>query len=209
MKRIWTPRIAALVLAVASAACGDSTGPAVTTPGGGLDFVASGAAPTEYHASGAPGVRTDGLPLAGSFAAAFPDSLGGVVIAGYDGSGGSGGSGDVFILQLTSPAPGEHSPCTLNGESGCHGRLYRGVDPANLSVSGGTFRVVSGRVVVTESTADRLRGSMDLTLQSTNDSETLTVTGGTFDLPVAADRLASNGVACLARNLESGSNAPC
>jgi hypothetical protein len=206
MKRTWTPRIAALVLAVASAACGESTGPVVTTPGGELDFVANGATPTEYHASGAPSVRADGLPLAGSFAAAFPDSLGGVVIAGYEGSG---GSGDIFILQLTSPEPGEHSPCTLNGESGCHGRLYRGVDPANLSVAGGSFHLVSGRVVVTESTSDRLRGSMDLSLQSMNGPETLTVTGGTFDLPVASDRLASNGVACLARNLESGTNAPC
>jgi hypothetical protein len=204
MKRTWIPRIAALALAVASAACAESTGPTTTTPGGALDFVANGATPTEYHASGAPAVRADGLPLAGSFAAAFPDSLGGVVIAGYDGSG-----GDVFILQLTSPSPGEHSPCTLNGESGCHGRLYRGVNPANLSVAGGTFRVASGSVVITESTADRLRGTMDLSLQSMNGPETLTVTGGTFDLPVAGDRLASNGVACLARNLESGTNAPC
>jgi hypothetical protein len=208
MKRTWIPRIAALALAVASAACGESTGPSVTTPSGELDFVANGATPTDYHASGAPAVRGDGLPLAGSFAAAFPDSLGGVVIAGYDGSGGGGG-GDVFILQLTSPAPGEHSPCTLNGESGCHGRLYRGVDPTNLGVAGGAFQVVPGRVGGTESTADRRRGSMDRSLQSTNGSETLTVTGGTFDLPLASDRLASNGVACLARNLESGANAPC
>jgi hypothetical protein len=199
-------RLATIAGCLAGAAACSDEGVTAPAPGDGLSFQLRGAVSAEYHASGSPGVRADGLPLAGSFAAAFPDSLGGLVIAGYQSDG---ATGDVFILQLPSTGPGEYGPCTRNGESGCHGRLFLGVDPATLDVAGGAYQVVSGTVSLTGSGGQRVRGTLELSLQNADGTETLTVSAGTLDVPLSADRLESNGVACLARNLEAGTNAPC
>jgi hypothetical protein len=199
--------VLALIAGCLASASACSDDPAAPLPGGdGLSFRMSGDVSAEYHASGSPGVRADGLPLAGSFAAAFPDSLGGLVIAGYQKNG---ATGDVFILQLHSTSPGQYGPCTLNGESGCHGRLFLGVNPGTLQLSGGAYRIVGGTVTLTAAAGQRVEGSMDLSLQNADGTRTMTVSAGTIDVPLSSTGTASNGVACLARNLEAGTNAPC
>lgn len=198
----------ALILLCGAAACADAAGTLLPNPDAeGISFRYSGAASGSHESSGTLAAGTDGLPAGGSWALARPDSLGGLVIAGFEATGPA--TGDLFILQLPDPEAGVHT-CTLHGaDGGCHGRLFLGVDLRDAAVTGGVYPVTSGTATIDELTDDWLRGAFDLTLAAPEGGEPLQVTDGAMDVEYATDVTLANGVACLARNLVEGRNERC
>ena len=174
----------------------------------GIAFHYSGTESGTHESGGDVQVGSDGLPAAGSWAIARPDSLGGLVIAGFEATG--PGTGDLFILQIPDQAERAYA-CTLHGiDDGCHGRLFLGVSLADPAATDGVYVVVSGSVSLTELSDDRLRGSFSLGLaESGEGTATLEIDQGEMDLPYAEDVTLANGIACLARNLVEGRNERC
>jgi hypothetical protein len=199
---------AALALTVL-AGCGDDDGPA--GPGSnssGLGFTYDGARSGSYQSDGgAPTIGSDGLPEFGSWSVARPDSLGGLVIVGFQPTGSD--KGDVFILQLTETRTGVFEPCGIFAGGGCHGRFFVGVDLTQLASVEEAYEITDGRVEITEITADRLKGTFEATFESQDGTRTIDVTAGVIDVPLSSDPFVGGGIACLARNLEDGTNEPC
>ncbi len=117
----------------------------------GLEFTYDGARSGIYRSeAGSPATSPEGLPEFGSWSVARPDSLGGLVIAGFAPTGAN--EGDVFILQLDDIRVGSFEPCNVFGGGGCHGRFFVGVildDLASLTFEE-YFEIVDGRVDITE-----------------------------------------------------------
>ena len=197
-----------LLVAALAAGCEGDGGP--TEPGGGtpagLSFTLQGAQTRPHQSSGNATVDSRGIPTFGSWAVARPDSLGGLVIAGFQPN--DGATGDLFILQLSPRRTGDFT-CNEHGTEGCHGRTFLGVSPQALTVAGGTWVVTAGSVSISEASDTRVKGTMSLTLKNVRGPETLTITGGTIDVAYSASTTLANGIACLARNLASGQNGQC
>lgn len=191
--------------------CGDdkgATGPAENTPG--LGFTYGGARSGTYQSGGGvPTIGSDGLPEFGSWSMARPDSLGGLVIVGFQPTGTD--RGDVFILQLTETRTGVFEPCGIFAGGGCHGRFFVGVDLTQLASVDEAYEITDGRVDITEITADRLKGMFQATFESQDTAgvRTIDVTDGVIDVALSSDPFVGGGIACLARNLEAGTNEPC
>jgi hypothetical protein len=203
-------RVAFGLVIVAALAAGCESGGGPTGPEGtptGLSFTLQGGAGARQHqSSGSATTDSRGIPTFGTWAVARADSLGGLVIAGFQPVDGS--SGDLFILQLSPRRTGDFA-CNEHGTEGCHGRTFLGVNPQALTVSGGTYVVTGGSVSITEASDSRVKGTMSLTLKNVRGPETLTITGGTIDVAYSASTTLSNGIACLARNLATGQNGQC
>lgn len=169
-------RMLLVVGAVVATAC-DGTGPEDRIEGVELAFGDGGA----YVAAGAP--QFVGGEVAGeTFAIAFADSVGGLVITSFQVTDGT--RGDLLVLQLGSVAEGTFEPCGAGQE--CHGRILQGLDPENLDIAPAFFELAGGSVTISELEEERVAGSMaDLEFLPTEDgSEPLTVSSGAFDLPL-------------------------
>lgn len=206
----------ALLLALLSlTACEDETTAPPDDPLPGLEFSFAGADSGTYQSDGrVPNIATSGLPAFGSWSVARPDSLGGLVIAGFDGEvPGFGpldnGLGDVFILQLDEIREGVFEPCGIFASGGCHGRLFVGVVLADLATVENAYEISEGRVEIIQAGSSRIRGSFDATFTSGDGTRTITVTDGQIDVPFSSDPFVADGISCLARNLQAGTNEPC
>lgn len=199
-----------LVLAVAAlAACNDDD-PVEPEPGDepGLGFEYDGARSGAYQSEDAePTIGSNGLPEFGSWAVARPDSVGGLVIAAFEPTGDE--AGDVFILQLLEIRTGVFEPCGIFASGGCHGRFFIGVVLDDLATVEEAFEITDGRVEITEASAERVRGTFEATFESQDGSRTINVTDGVIDVPFSEDPFLGGGIACLARNLEAGTNESC
>jgi hypothetical protein len=174
----------------------------------GLSFSYSGAAAGTYQSSGMLTLDTDGVPSLGSWAVARPDSLSGLVVAGFDRTDET--KGNLFILQLTRRNPGEYTCSHPGTDGGCHGRLFIGVRPSDPAAVESVFHVTAGTTVLTTVGPDRAIGTFDLTLTRDGaEGEVIVVENGTMDVAFMNDVLLAHGLACLARNLEEGTNVPC
>lgn len=178
---------------LAVAGCGDSpTGP--TEPDGSnltLNYSDGG----QYLASGTPSVD-GGQISASSFAVAFTDSVGGVVIAGFQLKDET--RGDLFVLQLKDTRSGSFGPCGANQD--CHGRIVEDFDAQTRQTTGGPyFEIVSGSVQVDQAGPDRLKGSItDLVLQAQDSVRPdRTIESGTFDLQLLSDQEGKAALASL------------
>lgn len=200
-----------LLAALALASCEGGADPLFPPAGDGLAFVYGGAASGSYRASGDAALRPDGLPGFGRWAVARADSVGGIVVAGLEPTG--GGRGNLFILQLRGRETGEYRCSYLGTGAGarkCYGTLIVGIDLDDPSRPGEHYYVDSGTVTVTALTADRIRGSFGVGLRALRDeSKRITVTDGRIDVPYAEGMAMFNGLTCLVENLRSGRNAPC
>ncbi len=214
----WPHRFtgALLIALISLTACDDdeTTAPS-DDPLPGLEFSFAGAETGTYQSDGrVPDISANGLPAFGSWAVARPDSLGGLVIAGFDDEvGGFGpidnGLGDVFILQLNEIRDGVFEPCGIFASGGCHGRFFVGVVLTDLATVEDAFEITDGRVEIIEASASRIRGSFDATFTSADGARTITVVDGVIDVPFSNDPFVANGIGCLARNLQAGTNEPC
>lgn len=169
--------IAGLVTMV-MVSCADGS---VAGPDGDEVGVRFGVGSEAFSASGDI-VLDGGRPAGDSWAAAAqPDSLGGIVLLAFQGSGAPAEEGDLFVLQLFPAVEGGFESCKLFAD--CHGRLIRNFGGESVR----WFEAVAGRVDVTELTVTRMRGTFELTLRDEGGegSETLEIEGGTFDVPVS------------------------
>ena len=176
--------------------------------GDGITFRYAGAASGSHESVGEVRVGGDGFPAAGDWAIARPDSLGGLVIAGFESTGES--TGNLFVLQIPDQEARQYT-CTLHGtDGGCHGSLFLGVDLEDPAAAGEVFQVVSGSATIAELGSGRLRGSFTLELREGGEGgATLQVSEGELDLEFDDDVTLANGIACLARNLMEGTNERC
>lgn len=201
-----------LLAVLALASCEGGAEPFVPPAGGdGLSFTYAGAASGSYRSSGGVSLRADGLPGFGQWAVARADSVGGIVVAGLEPTGGN--RGNLFILQLRGKEPGEYRCSymgTVPGASKCYGTLIVGIDLNDLSKPGEYYYMDSGTVTVTALSADRIRGTFGVGLRALKDeSKRITVTDGRIDVPYAEGMAMFAGLTCLVENLRSGRNAPC
>lgn len=186
-------------------ACDDDA-PTETGDESGLEFTYDGGS---YRSEGMPAIGQDGLPEIGSWAVARADSLGGLVIAGFQPTEGS--KGDLFILQLHPIRTGEFSPCGVVGVPDCHGRFIVGVDKEDFAAVDAYYEITSGSVTLSEASTSRVAGTFSAVFTRLDDGsgDTFTVDDGVIDVPFSSDVSLANGLACLARNLEDGTNEPC
>lgn len=201
---------AGLVLALVSLVGCDDDDPVEPQPGDepGLEFEYDGARSGTYRSDDAePTIGSNGLPEFGSWAVARPDSIGGLVIAAFEPTGDE--TGDVFILQLLEIRTGVFEPCGIFASGGCHGRFFIGVVLDDLAMVEEAFEIMDGRVEITEVSAERVRGVFEATFENPDGSRTITVTDGVIDVPFSEDPFLGGGIACLARNLEAGTNELC
>ncbi len=214
------PTVVLLLAVLASAACDDPA-----TPG---SMAATG---VNFTYLGGPSYAADGVPDfeggdvgAGTFAIAFPDSVGGLVLSSFQ--KGDGTRGDLFILQLTVERTGDFGPCGVRRDShgevvalaervggtgsrswiggDCHGRLLENIDAENLQSLDAAWEIASGIVQVTEAGPERVVGSFKgLTLAG--DDGFRTIDSGTFDLPLLSAQQGVDIMQCFLTRLTGGS----
>jgi hypothetical protein len=159
-----------------------------------------------YSTAGAPTLSSSGVPAFGKWSIARPDSVGGLVLTGFQAT--TEPKGDFFILQLRPSAPGTFT-CSRYGQEGCHGRFLVGVNTQDLQASyEKRYEVVWGSVTITD-IKNRVRGSFRLRLVDTTQNDTIFVDDGTINVPYSEDQVLSHGINCWARNVQNGTNQPC
>jgi hypothetical protein len=191
-------RIPTLLVTIATAAalagCSEAAGP--ESPGDGLDFSWEGGA---HHAAGLPSFSGQEIEPE-TFAIAFPDSVGGLVVASFELEEGT--VGDLFILQLVQRATGTFT-CGLGHD--CHGRILEGIDAANLQSVETYWEIESGSVTVETLTADRVAGHFDdLLLVAGDAGPTRTVDSGTFDLELLSEADGVDIMRCFLTRVTGG-----
>ena len=185
-------KIACVLAAVGLAACqSETTGPDSQTPDG-ISF--SSTAGPSFSAEGTLTASSSAVVLADEFAVARADSLGGVVLVGYDQD--ASGGGNLFIIQ----APKATGTYTCSSSASCHGRYI-----TNVTVTGNTsdadrrFEITSGTLVVASVSSGRLEGTFSGTLESDDGAPaaSFTVSNATIAVPFLAAGVTDGSLACL------------
>lgn len=184
----------------AAAACSDPTTPPLPQGGDGLQFTDEQG--HQFAAVGYPGF-TDGSVDASTFAIAFPDSVGGLVISSFDANEGT--RGDLFILQLTENRTGDFPVC--GSSHPCHGRLLVGIDAANLSDVREAWELTSGSVTITSIGGGTLAGTFTefVYTRSHDSGETRRVSSGSFEVPLLDEQQARGAMECFLASATGGS----
>ena len=194
MSKPWL-MIGSLTLTFLSAACSDGTGPG-TPEGLQLTFAEGGT----HTAQGEPSFAGGQLG-AGTFALAFADSVGGLVITSFQVTDGS--VGDLFVLQINEVAVGTWGPCRVGGD--CHGRILEGLDREDLQSPPVHWEMIDGEVVVEALVEGRITGRLsDLTFEGA-EGTTRAVESGTFDLPLLSHAEGIAIMQCFLASVTGGS----
>jgi hypothetical protein len=184
---------AVLVAAVlVTTACSDPTSPLLPETDGLAFTDAHGRA---FASAGFPSF-SQGDVAAVAFAVAFPDSLGGLVIAGFDHAGGT--RGDLFVLQLSDDEPALFQGCgDAVGE--CHGRLLLDIDAANVADYSELWELIDGSVTIAASGSDVVAGTFSgFVYAGPNDAETaLHVEAGSFEVPLLSEAAGREIMQCF------------
>ena len=195
MSKPWL-MIGRFALTFITVECSEGTGPG--TPGGlQLTFADGGS----HSASGEPSFAGGQLG-AGTFALAFADSVGGLVITSFEVTDGS--VGDLFVLQINDVAVGTWGPCGVGGD--CHGRILEGLDREDLQSPPVHWEMTSGEVVVEDLVEGRITGRLsDLTFEEAEGPATRAVESGTFDLPLLTHAEGIAIMQCFLASVTGGS----
>jgi hypothetical protein len=188
--------LAALSLGwVVVSSCRDAVVEPEPRPGNGLSLTYADG--SEYDAAGMPTFQ--GIEVsAATFAVAFPDSVGGLVLAGF--RQGEGSRGDLFILQLRGQREGHFGPCGIGGD--CYGTLLEDIDAQNLQDIGAYWTMTDGSVQVDGAGPERVSGSLaDVVLQRQDDAADRTIRDGTFDVPLLSEEETVDIMQCFLRRL--------
>ena len=151
----------------------------------GIRFELTGDAQGSFAATDTMEVGEGELPEPGDWAiAADPDSVGGIALSAFRGTGTD--EGDLFILQLSPVRTGTFDPCGPNED--CRGRIFVGLK-TDFSSFDAWYEVVEGTATVDEITEDRVRGSFELVLRSDGGEGEgeITLEEGFFDVPFAGE----------------------
>lgn len=180
--------------AVTLAACSDT--PTRPDASARIDFGIAAGEPGHYFAAGSPSGSRPATLLASSFAAAMADSVGGLVVVGFQPTDPQ--HGDVFILQVRATSPGTYT-CAgpLSVGEGCYGELMTGVARGDPAPPDRIFWITDGQVSLS-TVGTRVAGTLQLSLAAddTLGADTIAVSDGTFDVPMS-DASVSGGLQCL------------
>lgn len=191
--RVWGVVVAGMV------ACSDATDPGSEAEPTGVEFSTGG--DVAFSAAGLPEL-TDGRPAAADFAVAFADSLGGLVIAGFELVDGT--RGNLFVLQLADVATGEFGPCGIGAD--CHGSLLIDMDSQNVTVVREFWALAAGGVTVSSVAEGRVSGSFEgFQYLGPNQEETILDMGdGSFDVPLLDEETSRLGMECFLVRVNGG-----
>jgi hypothetical protein len=143
-----------------------------------------------WDAAGTPSAGGDLLDT--PFAVARADSVGGIVLIGFDPRG---DVGDLFVLQ--APRSAGTFACA-DGGAPCHGRFITGVTIESTAAFDRYYSVVSGSLMLTQIGPDRMRGTFDLKLaDGSSPGDTLVVDAGVVDVPYVSDEVTNGALRCL------------
>ena len=187
--------------ALAAAGCSDPTTPPLAHESDGLQFTDQNG--HRFAAVGYPSF-TDGSVNASTFAVAFPDSLGGLVISSFEVTEGT--RGDLFILQLTENRTGEFAMCA--DSEPCHGRLLVGIDAENPSDVRERWELTGGSVTITSNGGGTLAGTFQNFVYTRSDDtggRTTLVGSGSFEVPLLGEQQARGAMACFLARAIGGS----
>lgn len=178
--------------------CGEaSTGPG-SEPGeqDGMTFVLADApSQVAYGAAGLP--AASGGVLDQPFAVAVPDSLGGLVLIGYDAQ-----RSDLLIMQVGSTAADSYECGPVTAGAPCHGRYFENVRMSDGVVEvDGRLDLSTGTLVLEGTGSGRVTGSFDGTLERSSGTGPgpLIIQQGRIDVPLLDPMLARGGLDCLIR----------
>lgn len=182
-------------IGIALVGCSDSVSDPNDPPPApaGVDFGLAVGTPGAHHAEGTPGSSEP--PLAGQFAVAVPDSLGGLVLLSYDEA-----TSDLFILQATNAGTGEYACGPVTGDAPCHARLFENVRMEDGAVRvDGRLDLVGGSLTLNEVDPDEVAGSFDAVLERTSGDgiESIEVTDGTVLVDLLPGPVEDGGLWCL------------
>jgi hypothetical protein len=184
---------------LAAAGCADPTTPTPDdTEGIQLPMAAGG-----FSSTGFPSFSNNDVD-ADDFAVAFPDSLGGLVIAGFRLDEGT--RGDLFILQLVELRTGEVIPCgTMND---CHGRMLVGIDAANVADIDEIWTLANGSVTITHANSATVAGTFQTLVFTGDGGAQLLAFGGTFEVSVLSESQGRDIMACFLARATGGTCDP-
>lgn len=163
---------------LAAAGCADPTTPTPDDTDGIQLTLGAG----QFSSAGYPSFSDNDVD-ADDFAVAFPDSLGGLVIAGFQLDEGT--RGDLFILQLVELRTGEAIPCgTMND---CHGRVLVGMDAANVADFDEVWTLENGSVTITHANSTTVTGTFQGFVFTGDGGAQLPASGGSFEVSVLSE----------------------
>ncbi|MFO7894513.1 MAG: hypothetical protein R6U63_12330 [Longimicrobiales bacterium] len=196
MTRI-TALVATLAFATGLVGCSDASGPGEPEgPDDGVNFTWDGGT---YHAAGLPSFSGQEIEPE-TFAIAFPDSVGGLVVSGFERKEGT--VGDLFIIQLVQRATGTF---TCGVGQNCHGRILEGVDATDLQSVQTYWEIESGTVTVDTLTDDHIVGHFDgLVLGDDGTGATRSIENGTFDLELLSEADGVDIMRCFLTRVTGG-----
>ena len=184
---------------LAAAGCADPTTPTPDDTEGIQLPLAAG----QFSSAGFPSFSNNDVE-ADDFAVAFPDSLGGLVIAGFQLDEGT--RGDLLILQLVELRTGEAIPCgTMND---CHGRLLVGIDAANLADIDETWTLTNGSVTITHANSATVAGTFQGLVFTGDGGAQLPASGGSFEVPVLSVSQGRDIMTCFLARATGGTCDP-
>ena len=185
----------ALAVAAALGGCSEATGPDGIDEGVNLAWEGG-----THRASGAPSFSGQEVD-AETFAIAFADSLGGVVVASFELKQGT--TGDLFILQLVEAATGTFD-CGPGND--CHGRLLEGIDATNPQSVETYWEIEAGTATVETLTDDRITGELEQVVLLDGDTgATRPILTGTFDLEILTESDGVDILRCFLARITGGS----
>jgi hypothetical protein len=189
--------IIALIAAVGLAAAG-CTDPTTPTPDD-TDGIQLPMAAGQFSSAGSPSFSENDVE-ADDFAVAFPDSLGGLVIAGFQLDEGT--RGDLFILQLIELRTGEAIQCgTMND---CHGRMLVGIDAANVADIDEIWTLTNGSVTITHANSATVAGTFQSLVFTGDGGAQLLAFGGTFEVSVLSESQGRDIMTCFLARATGG-----
>lgn len=138
-----------------------------------------------------------GAPLTDEFAVAVPDSVGGLVLLGYDIT-----TSNLFILQVASTREGTYECGPVTNATPCHARYFENVQEESGVVQvDGRLDLATGHLVLDEVGPDQVAGTFEAHFQRTagEGDSTADVENGTILVDLLEGPVENGGLACLVR----------
>lgn len=200
-----TKHLAAALAAAAMAlsACGDGTGSSGGTASGSLNFDYSGARSGSYRASGTFQRTSDTTFAKQAFAVGARGTISGTtVIDLLSYQPGNAQTGNMVLIEL----PNATGPATFSLDASCGtddcplAAIIFDTDPNASEDSSDLYFFETGAVQVTSVSSGRIRGTFSGTATEFVGDQTITVTNGTFDVPLVSQSfLGTRAVSATAR----------
>ena len=180
---------------LAATGCGDPTTPTTDTRAGIQLSLGQG----QFSSAGYPSFSDNDVD-ADDFAVAFPDSLGGLVLAGFRLDAGT--RGDLFILQLVELRTDEAITCGTTND--CHGRMLFGIDAANVADIDEISTLTNGSVTITHANSATVAGTFQGFVFTGDGGAQLPASDGDFEVAVLSESQGRDIMTCFLARATGG-----